>query len=130
MVIKIQLFGGRGAGGGGSARGKSGGGGASGGAAQPKQKNLMERARDGDLTASDFNKMGSGSRAALLGQTPNGTVVTASNGTQYTHTGNNKWSRSGSDVVLGRSGSRTSVDNSYVAKQTANGRMRSIRYKR
>ncbi len=90
----------------------------------------MEKARDGDLTAADFNKMDSGSRAYLLGQTPRGTTVTASNGTQYTHTGDNKWSRSGSDVVLGRSASRTAVDNSYVAKQTANGRMKSIRYKK
>lgn len=89
----------------------------------------MEKAKDGDLTSTDFNRMDSGSRAYLLGQTPNGTVVTASNGTQYTHTGNNQWSRSGRDVVLGRSAARTAVTNSYVAQQTSNGRMKRIKYK-
>lgn len=121
-------MGGRGSGGagGGGARGSSGGGSKS----APAQKSLIEKARDGDLTASDFNKMDSGSRAYLLGQTPRGTIVTTSNGTQYTHTGDNQWSRSGRDVVLGRSAARTAVDNIYVAQQTFNNRMRSIRYKK
>ena len=117
LNIGIQYFGGRGSGGGGSSRGGGG------------SKTLTEKAKSGDLTATDFNKMDSGSRAYLLGQTPKGTVVTASNGTQYTHTGDNTWSRSGRDVVLGRSSARTAVNNSYVASQTSNGRMRGIRYK-
>ncbi len=123
-------MGGRGSGGAGAARGggKAGGGAAAGAAKTTKSKNLTEKARDGDLTTSDFNKMDSGTRAYLLGQTPRGTVVAASNGTQYTHIGDNTWARSGSDVVLGKSGSRTAVNNSYVAKHTAN--MKSIRYKK
>ena len=115
------------------ARGRASGGGAAKAAgSQPvkAQKSLIDQAKDGDLTATDFNKMDSGSRAYLLGQTPRGTTVTASNGTQYTHTGDNQWSRSGSDIVLGRSAPRTAVANLYVAKQTSNGRMRSIRYKK
>lgn len=122
-------MGGRGSGGagGGGARGGSGGGGSK---SAPQQKSLVEKAKDGDLTSTDFNKMDTGSRAYLLGQTPNGTVVTASNGTQYTHTGDNQWSRSGRDVVLGRSTARTAVNNMYVAQQTTNNRMRSIRYKK
>lgn len=120
-------MGGRGSGGSGGAR--SGGGGGGGGKAAPWQKNLMEKAKDGDLTSTDFNKMDTGSRAYLLGQTPRGTTVTASNGTQYTHTGDNQWSRSGRDVVLGRSSARTAVNNMYVAQQTTNGRMKKISYK-
>lgn len=122
-------MGGRGSGGAGGGGARGGGGGGAAQAAQPKQKNLVEKAKDGDLTSADFNKMDSGSRAYLLGQTPRGTVVTASNGTEYTHTGDNKWSRSGRDIVLGRSAARTFVANSYVAAQTANGRMKKIRYK-
>lgn len=124
LNIGIQYFGGRGSGGGGSARG--GGGGAS---SQPQQKNLVERARDGELSTADFNKMDIGSRAALLNRTPIGTVVTAESGTQYTHTGDNRWARSGREIFLGRSAPRTAVNSSYVSHQTANGRMRSIRYK-
>ena len=110
--------------------GVSGGGTRGGSKSSPQQKSLMEKARDGDLTSTDFNKMDTGSRAYLLGQTPRGTIVTTSNGTQYTHTGDNQWSRSGRDVVLGRSAARTAVNNMYVAQQTTNDRMRSIRYKK